>query len=68
MKNSILLTSINGGNKSTAFFNSRSIWDFIFYDYVNNPLKGLQYVGFAFGILITIYSIFSKIKGHFIAE
>lgn len=68
MKNSILLTSINGDSKSTAFFNSRSIWDFIFYDYVNNPLKGLQYVGFAFGILITIYSILSKIKGHFIAE
>ena len=35
---------------------------------MNDPLPGLQYVGLVFTILIIIYSLFSKIKGHFIAE
>ena len=42
--------------------------EFLFYDYRTDPLKGLQYVGLVFTILITIFSIFTKSKGHFIAE
>lgn len=68
MKNSILYTSVRGSSNSSDFFNSKSMFDFIFYDYVTDPLKGLQYVGLSFTILIIIFSIITKLKGHFIAE
>lgn len=68
MKNSILYTSVRGSSNSSDFFNSKSVFDFIFYDYVTDPLKGLQYVGLSFTILISIFCIITKLKGHFIAE
>ena len=70
LKDSILLTSIAGqGNySSSTYYNAKSIWDFILYDYANNPLLGLQYVGLTFTILIIIYALVSKLKGHFMAE
>jgi hypothetical protein len=68
MKDSILLTSVDGNFNSSTYYNPKSIWSFILYDYRTNPLMGLQYVGLSFTILILIYSLVSKIKGHFIAE
>lgn len=68
MKDSILYTSVRGSSNSSDFFNSKSVFDFIFYDYVTDPLKGLQYVGLSFTILIIIFCIITKLKGHFIAE
>lgn len=67
LKNSILLTSINGNFNSSIYFNGHSLFDFLSYDYINNPLIGLQYVGLSFTVIITIFGIITKIKGHFIA-
>jgi hypothetical protein len=67
LKNTILLTSINGNFNSSIYFNGHSIFNFLNYDYINDPLVGLQYVGLSFTILITIFGIITKVKGHFIA-
>lgn len=68
LKDSILITSVRNSPSSTTYFNSRSIFDFISYDYTTDPLLGLQYIGLIFTILISIYAIITKMKGHFIAE
>lgn len=68
LKDSMLLTSVSNNPNSSTYYNSKSMWNFILYDYVNDPLLGLQYVGLVFTILIIIYSLITKIKGHFIAE
>lgn len=67
LKDSMLLTSVNGAHNSSTYYNAKSVWDFILYDYVNDPLQGLKYVGLSFTILISIYAIVSKLKGHFLA-
>ena len=61
------MTSVSGNSSSSTFYNSKSVWDFILYDYVNNPLLGLQYIGLTFTIAIIIYSLVTKFKGHFLA-
>jgi len=68
LKDTMLLTSVAGNVNSSTYYNSRSIWDFIYYDYISDPLAGLQYVGLIFTILISVYAIVSKQKGHFLAE
>ena len=67
-KNSILVTSVGSNSNSSTYYNGKSMRDFIFYDYTTDPLLGLQYVGLVFTVLIAIYSLITKIKGHFIAE
>lgn len=54
--------------RNSTYLSSKPFFSFIFYDYQNDPLLGLQYVGLTFTILMIIYSIFVKLKGHFSAE
>lgn len=62
------MTSVGSNSNSSTYYNGKSMRDFIFYDYTTDPLLGLQYVGLVFTVLIAIYSLITKIKGHFIAE
>jgi hypothetical protein len=68
IRDSILITAVDNNFNSSTYYNTKSIWTFIIYDYTTNPLMGLQYVGLSFTILILIYALISKLKGHFIAE
>jgi hypothetical protein len=68
MRDNILITAIDNNFNSSTYYNTKSISSFILYDYTTHPLMGLQYVGLSFTILILIYALISKLKGHFIAE
>jgi len=67
LKDSILLTSIKGDPSSATYFNGLPFFDFIAYDYTQDPLQGLKFVGLIFTILITIFIVVTKLKGHFMA-
>jgi hypothetical protein len=58
---------VKGNPNASTYFNGRSFFDFITYDYIEDPLQALQYVGLTFTILISIFAIITKLKGHFIA-